>query len=778
CATALEVTLMLTPALLERVTAVVQYQDLPAAAEHIPEIMEWKPIGLEAVDHELFEDEAIQGRDKEGLQQLPRSGKGAWLLVQFGADNADEARKVSIRFKEWLIHKKQYAADRVAVFESKKLGGSSKLIWKIREGGLGSTAFPPDGGDHWPGWEDSAVPPGKVAPYVRDLRKLYEKFGLRGAMYGHLGQGCIHSRISFDLRSEGGVRQYRKFLEEAADLVVSYGGSLSGEHGDGQQRAEFLYKQYGAELVEAMRQFKRIWDPQWKMNPGKVVDPYPVDSYLKLGADYHPPKVKTRFSYPEDGNSFAHATIRCVGVGKCRQPEGVDVMCPSFIVTREERHTTRGRARLLYEMLQGNVITDGWQSKEVHEALELCLACKGCTNDCPVHVDMPTYKSEFLYHHYKSFRRNRKRYMYAFGFIDKFARLAALMPGAVNFFARTPGFSHLAKFVAGMDQSRDIPEFAPLTLQSWFRRRGGSAKKSGPRVILWPDTFNNHFHTDVGTACVEALEAAGFQVVMPTRHVCCGRPLYDYGFLDAAERYLHHTIALLRDEIRQGTPLVGMEPSCLAVFRDEMKKLLPNDPDAVKLRENCYHWAEFFQKHNIEMPKLEGKAVLWGHCHHKATGGISPEMKLLKEGMGLETETAKGGCCGLAGSWGFETGKYGISMQCAEVGLLPAARKAAPSTVIVANGFSCKTQLHQARIGREAMHVAELMRIARKLAVPRLHGSLPERLREPKPPAPMSLKLLRLGAMIGISVFAVFTARKTLHRLSPKKRKAGRLLPI
>ncbi|HEY7391558.1 MAG TPA: FAD-linked oxidase C-terminal domain-containing protein, partial [Bryobacteraceae bacterium] len=556
----------------------------------------------------------------------------------------------------------------------------------------------------------------------------------------------------------------------ASDLVVSYGGTLSGEHGDGQQRAEFLYKQYGPELVEAMRQFKRIWDPDWKMNPGKVIDPYPLDVYLKLGTNYAPPSVKTKFSYPEDGGSFAHATVRCVGAGKCREPHGADVMCPSYIVTREEKHTTRGRARLLFEMMQGEIIKDGWQSKEVYEALELCLACKGCTNDCPVHVDMPTYKSEFLYHHFKSLRRNRRRYMYAFGFIDRFARLASLNPELVNLAARTPGLSHLAKFVAGMDRHREIPAFAPLTLQSWFRRRGGSANKTGPRVILWPDTFNNYFHTNVGTACVEALEAAGFSVIMPENHVCCGRPLYDYGFLDTAERYLRHTIRAVRDEIRQGTPLVGMEPSCLAVFRDELPKILPHDEDAKRLRQNSFHWAEFFEKHNAGVPKLDAKAIVWGHCHHKATGGISPEMKLLKEGMGVDAEEAKGGCCGLAGSWGFETGKFQISMQCGEIGLLPAARNAAPSTVIVANGFSCKTQLEQSGVGRQALHTAELMRMARKLGTPRMHGAFPERLREPKPAPPVTWKLARLGATVGLAGLAAFGAFRMFHFCKSGKR--------
>ena len=765
CITATEITLLLTPALLKRVTVVVQYKELADAAEHVGEIIDWKPIGLEAIDEELFHDEMLEHMDTEGLKELPRSGRGAWLLIEFGADSQEEAHDTAKRFQEWMIHKKHYEKDRIKRFGKGEPGGSPELIWKLREGGLGATSFPPGDKDHWPGWEDSAVPPDQVSPYVRDLRKLFDKYEYKGAMYGHIGQGCIHTRISFDLRTPQGIRNYRSFLDEASDLVISYGGSLSGEHGDGQQRAEFLHKQYGPELVNAMREFKRIWDPQWKMNPGKVIDPYPLDAYLKLGVNYNPPEVKTKFVYPEDHHNFAHATLRCVGAGKCREPEAADVMCPSFVVTREEKHTTRGRARLLFEMLEGNVVKDGWQSREVFDALELCLACKGCTNDCPVHVDMPTYKSEFLYHYYKSPSRLRSRYAYAFGFIDEFARLASWNPEAVNFITQTPGLSNVAKFVAGIDQHRRVPKFAPLKLQTWFHRRG-VVNKQGRPVLLWPDTFNNHFHTEVGVACVEALEAAGFRVLMPRGHVCCGRPLYDYGFLNVAERYLRRTLVQLRKEIREGIPILGMEPSCLAVFRDEMPKLLPNNQDANRMRENCYHWAEFFEKHNVTVPSLEGKAVVWGHCHHKATGGIAPEMKMLKQGMGLDAEEAKGGCCGLAGSWGFETGKHDISMQCGEIGFLPAVRKAAPSTVVVANGFSCKTQLDQAKLGRHALHSGEVMRIAQKLASPHMRAEFPERLREPKPRPAVRDRIGRAGLLAGLAAagFAAYKAASKLMR--------------
>jgi Fe-S oxidoreductase len=442
-------------------------------------------------------------------------------------------------------------------------------------------------------------------------------------------------------------------------------------------------------------------------------------------------------------------------------------MCPSYIVTRDEKHTTRGRARLFFEMLQGEVIKDGWKSQEVYEALDLCLGCKGCTSDCPVHVDMPTYKAEFLYHHYKGFDRNRKRYMYAFGFIDKFSRLASLAPELVNFFSQAPGFSHLAKTIAGMDRHRRIPKFAPMTLQSWYKTRGGSRNPNGPKVILWPDTFNNHFHTDVGVASVEALESAGFCVLMPMQHVCCGRPLFDYGFLDSARKYLRRTINLLQDEIRQGTAVIGMEPSCLAVFRDELPNLFPHDEDAKRLTRNSYHWAEFFMEHGIEVPNLERDALVWGHCHHKATGGIEPEKKLLKEKMGLNIEEVKGGCCGLAGSWGFEEGKYNISIDCGEIALLPAVRKAKADTIIVANGFSCKTQIEQAKLGRKALHTAQVMKIARDNGISSYRKPYPED-DLPSPPAPpLSLRIARTaaGILAGAAILtgSLWVAKKIFH---------------
>jgi FAD/FMN-containing dehydrogenase/Fe-S oxidoreductase len=761
CVTVTQVKFKLTPALLRRTLVVVEYDELPEAAAHVMEIIEqWRPIGLEALDHLLIEDQLVKGEHVDDIEELPRREKpdAAWLLVQFGADEPGESEAVAERFKHWLIDEKGYERDRVKISPSAQEGGKSQKLWEIREGGLGATAFPPDGRDHWPGWEDSAVPPERIADYIRDLRKLYEKYDYRAALYGHFGQGCIHSRVSFDLRHADGIRKFRAFMEEAGDLVCSYGGSLSGEHGDGQARAELLAKQYGEELIDAMREFKRIWDPDWKMNPGKVVDPYRLDEHLKLGTDYNPWRPPTRFAYQLDKGDFAHHALRCVGIGKCRVPDASSVMCPSYMVTREEKHTTRGRARLLFEMLQGEVITDGWQSEEVYDALDLCLACKGCTSDCPVQVDMPTMKSEFLHHHFKSLRRWRPRYAYAFGLIDQAARVASRVPELVNFATQTPGLSRVAKFAAGMAPEREIPKFAPITLQQWWSDRGGTRNPSGPRVVLWPDTFNNHFHTDVGVAAVEAIENAGWQVVMPSGHVCCGRPLYDYGLLDAAERYLRRTLDVLRDEIRQGTPVVGIEPSCLAVFKDELSGMLRHDDDAARLARCALHFSEFFERYDIPVPRLERKALVWGHCHHKATGGMDPEHKLLQR-MGLEIEPVSGGCCGLAGSWGFEEGHHEISMQCGEQALLPAVREAERDTLVIANGFSCKTQIEQAKTGRQALHVAQAIKMAREHGPDGYRAGAPEKpYYEVKPEAPARRRALRLGAATAVIAGALASA--------------------
>jgi Fe-S oxidoreductase len=375
-----------------------------------------------------------------------------------------------------------------------------------------------------------------------------------------------------------------------------------------------------------------------------------------------------------------------------------------------------------------------------------------------VQVDMPTYKAEFLHHHFKSARRWRPRYAYAFGLIDQAARVGSAIPELVNLLTQSPGTAWLAKRAAGMADERQIPTFAPMTLQQWWRRRGGTKNPGGRRVVLWPDTFNNHFHTDVGVACVEAIEAVGWQVVMPQGHVCCGRPLYDYGLLDLAERYLRATLDVLREDIRAGTPVVGMEPSCLAVFKDELTGMLRHDDDANRLAQNAMHFPEFFERFELPVPRLERRAIVWGHCHHKATGGMDAEHALLRR-MGVELEPVSGGCCGLAGSWGFEQGHYDVSMQCGEQALLPAVRAADEQTLVIADGFSCKTQIQQAGIGRGALHVAQAMAMAREEGAAGHRDGRPETpYYEVRPQPPASITAGRVGAGFGVAALTVAAA--------------------
>jgi Fe-S oxidoreductase len=492
-------------------------------------------------------------------------------------------------------------------------------------------------------------------------------------------------------------------------VVGRYGGSLSGEHGDGQARGELLGVMFGEKILQAFREFKTIWDPQSKMNPGKVIDAQARDAGLRLGADYRPAHPKTHFQYPEDEGSFAHATLRCVGVGKCRRLSG-GTMCPSFMVTREEEHTTRGRAHMLFEMLQGQVIEDGWKSDAVKDALHLCLACKGCKGDCPVHVDMATYKAEFLSHYYEG--RLRPRSAYAFGLIHWWARLAAWMPELANFFTQMPVLAAGAKFLAGMAPRRQIPQFAPETFKQRFANRH-SPVNGRPEVILWPDTFNNHFYPETCEAAVEVLEAAGYHVEVPQSALCCGRPLYDYGMLDRAKLLLQSAMRQLRPQLRAGIPIVFLEPSCASVFRDELMNLFPQDEDAKRLKQQTYLLNEFLVKRAKDFAPalLKRKALLHGHCHQKALLGMEHEHSMLSK-LGLELTVPDSGCCGMAGSFGFEAGeRYDVSVRCGERVLLPAVRGTAGNTLIIADGFSCREQIRQGT-RREALHSAQVLQMA------------------------------------------------------------------
>ena len=690
----------------QRVLLMLGYPSVYESANHLMEVLESKPIALEGIDDVLVSNIKTKGGPHSKYIPMLPEGKG-WLMIEYGCDTIEEATEQAHRMMDKLKAKSD--APSMKLFADK---ADTEKIWQLRESGLGATAFVPGEPITWEGWEDSAVAPERVSEYLRDLRALYDKYEYKSAMYGHFGMGCIHCRVSFDLFTKPGVEKYMRFLDEVTTMITSkYNGSLSGEHGDGQSKAFFLHKMFGPELIEAFREFKSIWDPDWKMNPGKLVDPYRPDENLRLGPSYKPWEPKTHFQFPEDDGHMSHATLRCVGVGTCRRLNGEagnDTMCPSFMVTREEKHSTRGRAHLLWEMLKNGPDGHGWRDEAVKEALDLCLACKGCKGDCPVNVDVATYKAEFLSHYWEG--RLRPRYAYAFGFIDQAARLASLAPNFANLFTQVPGLSALAKVAAGMPQQRKIPAFAPYTFKSWFRKNAPRTQ-GGQRVILWADTFNNNFFPETAQAAAEVLAAAGCDVHVPMQHLCCGRPLYDYGFLDKAKKYLQKILHALESDIEAGTPVVVLEPSCASVFRDELHELMPNDPLAKKLVKQTVLLGEFLDQHTqFRPPKLKRKAIVHGHCHHKAVMRMDSEKKLL-DSMGLDHKELASGCCGMAGSFGYEKDKYDVSIAVGERALLPAVRKADVSTLIIADGFSCKEQITQ-ETARFALHPAEVMKLA------------------------------------------------------------------
>jgi FAD/FMN-containing dehydrogenase/Fe-S oxidoreductase len=701
CVTVLEATLHLVDSPPARSLVVLGFRDLYEAAAQIPRAREFRPLALEGFDRVLVDDNRALGIHQEELELLPR-GDG-WLMAEFGGEDKRGSDEKARELVEAMRNAEGFLEDKL--YDDPEAEGK---IWEVRESGLGATAYIPGRRDTYEGWEDSAVPPEHLPGYLRDLRELVHRFGYGTcSLYGHFGQGCVHTRIPWDPHTAEGIATWRAFVDEASDLVLKYGGSFSGEHGDGQSRGELLEKMYGPELVQAFREFKTIWDPDDKMNPGKVVDPFPLDTNLRLGTDFAPSTVRTHFSFPEDHGSFAHAAARCIGIGKCRHHEG-GTMCPSYMVTREEEHSTRGRARILFEMMRGtNPEIELWRSDDVHRALDLCLSCKGCKSDCPVNVDMATYKAEYLSHYYEG--RVRPRVAYAMGLIPWWSRIASKVPRSTNLALSAPGISTVLKRAAGIDPRRPAPRYATRTFTRWFRHRG-TRNRGAPPVLLWPDTFTNYFHPDVGRAHVAVLEAAGFRVLIPPGPLCCGRPLYDYGMLDTAERLFRRALRTLARPIEQGIPMIGMEPSCLAAFRDELPSLLPTDLNARRLSEKSFMLSEFLERYarDWQIPQVRRTAIYHGHCHQKAIVGLDDEEAVLGR-LGIDHEVLDSGCCGLAGSFGFERGeKYEISIAAGERVLLPRVRAAERDTLIVADGFSCRTQIEHTT-DRTAVHLAEVI---------------------------------------------------------------------
>ncbi|MFF4182089.1 FAD-binding and (Fe-S)-binding domain-containing protein [Streptomyces sp. NPDC001691] len=681
-----EATVRLVEAPRARALAVLGYADESAAAEAAPGLLPYRPLTVEGMAADL-----VRVRGDAGL---PRGG--AWLFVEAGGATEAEARSRADELAR--------AGDALGTALVSDPAGM-RALWRIREDAAGTATRMPDGTEAWPGWEDCAVPPAQLGPYLREFRSLLASHQLRGTPYGHFGDGCIHVRIDFDLLTPAGIERFRSFSEDLADLVVAHGGSLSGEHGDGQARAELLPKMYGPELVGVFAEFKDLWDPEGLLNPGILARPARLDENLRFEVLPRRP-VDVEFGYPHDGGDFAAAVRRCVGVATCRTQKGSSfaVMCPSFRVTGEEEHSTRGRARLLHEMLAGEVVTDGWRSTEVRDALDLCLSCKGCRSDCPVGVDMATYKAEFLHHHYAG--RRRPLAHYALGRLPEWLRAAAPLARPVNAAARVRPLAALAKRLAGIAPERTIPALAPRTFLRGTRKR---PEPRGAAVTLWPDTFTNHLSPEVGHAALRVLSDAGLEAAIPAGRVCCGLTYVSTGQLDRAKVVMGHTLDAIEPYLAEaGRPVVVLEPSCAATLRTDLPELLPGDPRAARLAAAVRTFAEALEEcaPHWTPPRLDRPVAGQTHCHQHAVLGDEADGRLrAKAGL---TGALSAGCCGLAGNFGFERGHWEVSVACAEDQLLPSVRAAVPGTEILADGYSCRTQLAQLA-GHRARHLAEVL---------------------------------------------------------------------
>ncbi len=658
------------------------YPSMADAADATPLILEHRPTACEGLDRRIV-DVVRRAKGDAAVPPLPR-GDG-WMLVELVGDDPAELRSRADAALAGAAALDGFVVDDPA---------RATTLWKIREDGAGlagvSLSRPA-----YAGWEDAAVPPERLGSYLRDFDALLRDHRLDGLPYGHFGDGCVHIRIDFPLTEQGGAAGYRAFVEAAAELVAGYGGSMSGEHGDGRARSALLPAMYSAPAIELFGRVKSIFDPDGRLNPGVLVDPKPVDADLRtlaiVGRNDH----------------FSEAVHHCTGVGKClaNGTPGLGVMCPSYQATRDEKDSTRGRARVLQEMINGGLVDGGWKSPEVHEALDLCLSCKGCARDCPTGIDMAAYKAQVLDHSYRG--RLRPRSHYALGWLPRWGRLITrlgALAGVINAAMSLPGLRSVIKWSAGVDQRRQLPRFAGRPARKRIRKTVGG---TGQPVIVWVDSFSDCFTGGGADAMVEVLRAAGYAPRLLARNACCGLTWISTGQLDGARRQLRQALDVLHPEIAAGVPVVGMEPSCLAVWRSDAPELLPDDPRVPEVAAGVLTLAELLERTDgWTPPDLTGvELVAQPHCHHASIIGWQADAALLAS-TGA-TITTVGGCCGLAGNFGVEKGHYEVSVAVAEHDLLPAVA-AQPDALVLADGFSCRTQLAELA-DRTAITLAELL---------------------------------------------------------------------
>lgn len=668
-----------------RILVALGYPDIATAGDAAHTLLGFGPTACEGLDSRIV-DVVRARRGAAAVPPLPRGA--AWLFVELSGDDAEE-----VLARARSVEHAAVAVDSLIVTDP----GKAAQLWRIREDGAGLAGRSPAGRPAHSGWEDAAVPPERMGEYLREFESLLSRYGVTGYPYGHFADGCIHIRLDVPLEMPG---MFREFLFSAGELAASFGGSMSGEHGDGRVRSELLPLMYSPAALRLFGAVKAVFDPEGLLNPGVLVDPAPVDRDLRIPAA-HRVRDRLAFRYAGDDGDFTQAVHRCTGVGKCRaDTAGLGgVMCPSYLATREEKDSTRGRARVLQEMLNGTLVTGSWRSPEVHEALELCLACKGCASDCPTGVDMATFKSEVLHQSYRG--RLRPATHYTLGRLPRWAALAGRAPRVVNTLAKLPGVASAGLTLAGVDRRRRVPEFAPRTFRRWFADTAAERRTDGEPVLLFVDTFTEYFTPEVAIAAVRVLEAAGRRVCVTEKQQCCGLTWITTGQLDTARKILGRTISAL---FPAGMPIVGLEPSCTAVLRSDAVELLGFEP-ARAVADSTVTLAELLG--DWEPPSLSGTSVVaQPHCHHHAVMGWGADAALLRRAGA--TVTRLGGCCGLAGNFGVVPAHYDVSVAVAGHQLLPAIAAAGPDDVVLADGYSCRTQITDLT-ERRGLHLAELL---------------------------------------------------------------------
>ncbi|MBE6485029.1 MAG: FAD-binding oxidoreductase [Actinomycetaceae bacterium] len=718
-----EATLRLVSVPTKPALVVLGYPDMPTAADDVPALLAFDPLAVEGMDARLVD---VVRRAKGGVPDLPPGG--GWLLIEIGAREGESEADV-LRRAEDLAAAAHTAAVRIC-----PAGPEATALWRIRADGAGLGGRTPAGAPAWPGWEDSAVPPERLGAYLRELRALLDEMSLDGLMYGHFGDGCVHLRIDFPFEDDPGRPVFRSFMERAADLVVAHGGSLSGEHGDGRARSEMLPRMYSRDVMQLFSGVKALFDPDGLLNPGVLVDPDPLDAALRR------PAAKSigyagGFHFEEDDGDFTRAVHRCTGVGNCRADrfEQGFFMCPSYAATGNEKDVTRGRARVLQELANGGSLVSAWDSSEVLESLDLCLACKACSRDCPTGIDVARYRSEVLFRAYRG--KLRPRTHYTLGRLPWLTAIVTRVPLVARIANTVMGIAPLRRLgfrAVGVDPRRGMPGFATrrfsrsieartLEHRVWQGDAPPAGGLSGGRyVVLWADSFSETLDSRGARAAVTVLQRAGYTVLLPDGPACCGLTWITTGQLDTAKKKLTQLLETLAPYAASGIPIVGVEPSCTAVLRSDAVDLLPDDARSTLVAGMTYTLAELLTApapigpEGFQLPDLAGlEIVAQPHCHHYSVMGWKSDEELLRR-AGARITTVSG-CCGLAGNFGMEKGHYEVSVAIAEQHLLPTLRAASPDSVFLADGFSCRTQAQQLG-GAHGVHLAELLCYGRDVA--------------------------------------------------------------